>query len=197
MEKIKERLNVAYIHFVKIPEFSRRSYIVNELNNENFTIIAVVSDTRELEIAKKNTLLAYNYLSKILIERVSWYLRDNNMIGDIVFSSRSSKKDEELVGYVVNIVKNQPGQISSKNINNICYKKASEWDMLQVADVCASSIYQAHQRDGYGFRYPCFINKLVNHLYSYDEKVVGYGVKYFPETPNIDELKNVPVPCGK
>ena len=197
LKKIKDKLNLAFIHFVKISEFSRRSYIVKEINDYNFKIIAVVSDTRELKIAKDNTLMAYNYLSKLLIERVSWYLRDNSMIGNIMFSARSSKKDQELVGYIIDVVRNKPGSISAKNINNISYKKATDWDMLQLADVCASSIYQAHQKDHYGFRYPCFIYRLINHLYSYDERVVGYGVKYFPDTSNTDELKEISIPCEK
>ena len=197
LRKIKENLNVSFIHFVKIHEFNRRSYVVNELNNEDFVIIAVVSDTRELEIARKNTLFAYNYLSRLLIERISWYLRDNNLVGDITFSARSSKKDEQLVGYIIDVVRNKPESISSENINKICYKKASEWDMLQLADVCASSIYQAHQKDQYGFRYPCFINKLFDHLYSYDKRIANYGVKYFPETSNTSELKISNVPCRK
>lgn len=197
IKKIKEKLNISYIHFVKIKGFGRRSFIVNKLNDESFTIISVVSDTRKLDIAKKSTTLAYNYLSRLLIERVSWYLRDNDMIGNVLFSSRNSKKDEELVGYVAKMVKNSNNTIASNHIGTVSYKKASEWDMLQLADVCASSIYQAHQPDDYGFRYPCFINKMINHLYTYDRKVLNYGMKYFPDDSNTNELKDIPVPCGK
>ena len=197
IKKIKEKLNVGYIHFVKTKGFGRRSYIVNELNNEDFTIIAVMSDTRELELAKKSALIAYNYLTRFLIERVSWYLRDNDLLGNVMFSSRNTHKDDVLCEYVKSLITNPNNSIASNHIEKITYKKAADWDMLQLADVCASSLYQAHEPDNYGFRYPCYMNKLENHLYIYDNKLIGYGVKYFPDSSNTKELKNIPVPCGK
>ena len=195
IRRIKERMDLAVIHFVKIKEFPRRSFIVNELAKERFAVLSVVADTDRLEIAKKSTLLAYDHISLLLMEEISRYLKNNGMIGKVMFSARGSKKDEELAGYLKGLLNSKNNQIDEKHIRTIAYKKASEWDMLQLADICASSLFKAHEADDYGFRYPCFIHRLDSHFRCDDKMAENHAIRYYPESEKISSLKNIPTPC--
>lgn len=53
--------------------------------------------------------------------------------------------------------------------------------MLQLADVCAVSMFKSLEPDQYGFIYPCFMNNLKAHLYSYNGSVYKYGVKFYKD----------------
>lgn len=80
MDVIKRRLNVQEIHLRRIADFYRRSYVANELNGEDFTYMNVIADTNKLDREKiASPALAYNYMCRVLLERVSWFLRDLKM----------------------------------------------------------------------------------------------------------------------
>ena len=75
-------------------------------------------------------------------------------------------------------------------------KTANSWDMLQLADVCATTMFLAYEVNGWGFRTPCFYRVLKDHLYKHGDKVMSYGIKYFTEymKPDRGEI-NVDYPC--
>lgn len=101
IKNIKLKLNLQTIHFRNIKDFKRRAYIVQELSSANFTCVHVLFDTNQFDQSKiPNDSLAYNYICKYLLERVSWYMRDNQLIGEIVLSSRGTSRDRELVTYI-------------------------------------------------------------------------------------------------
>lgn len=104
---IKQRLNIHDIHFRNLRNFEQKSYVVNELANGNFEFINVVIDTSQLNIRYHNpsdnpSVVTYNFACRLLIERVSWLLRDTGRIGKIVLSSRGTNRDSELIDYINN-----------------------------------------------------------------------------------------------
>lgn len=101
---IKDRLNLKTIHFRSIRDFTKKLYVVSQVKLHEFTIVNVIADTTKLPL--KNVEKAYNFMSRILLERVSWYLRDNELTGTIVFSSRNTKRDKELTSYLQDKVLN-------------------------------------------------------------------------------------------
>lgn len=175
ISQIKRRTNVNDIHMRKIKDFNKRAYIVSELAKEDFTYISVVVDTN---ILNTSSLLAYNYTCRLLLERVSWFLRDTNREGDVVLSSRGTARDGELIKYITDKllpdISNQVYDVFMK----VKAKAASSWDMLQLADVCATSTFLAYEVNGWGFRTPCYAKKLKQHVYTYKSKMDNYGLKY-------------------
>lgn len=183
IDSIKHKLNTNEIHMRKISDHFTRTYIVKSLSQGDFTCINVLADTTKLNLSETATdNIAYNYIGRLLIERVSWYLRDSQRIGDIVFSSRGSKRDGLLIEYIKNMAKSESTRIEPSVIRNITYKKSNEWDMLQLADVCATSMYLSHTVGRYGMRVPCYAYFLSSHLYSRSGKIVSYGIKYFNDS---------------
>ena len=70
--------------------------------------------------------------------------------------------------------------------------------MLQLADVCATTIFLAYEINTYNLCFPCFSTTLSEHLYRHNSKIASYGMKYFSNDmkPNIETLKKHR-PCTK
>ena len=92
MTAIKACLNVREIHLRKITEFYKRAFIVRELRDEEFVYMNVLVDTDKFDRARiPNPIIAYNYVCKYLLQRVSWYLSSLGSSGDIVLSGYASR----------------------------------------------------------------------------------------------------------
>ncbi len=79
MSEIKSKLNVRDIHLRRISDYYRRAYLVRELNEEEFTYVNIIADTNKFDSLKiPSSTIAYNYMCRMLLERVSWFLRDTN-----------------------------------------------------------------------------------------------------------------------
>lgn len=200
MDQIKTKLNVKEIHLRKILDYNRRAYIVRELGNESFTYMNVLVDTTKFDVSKiPDSNVAYNYVCKYLLQRVSWYLRDNNMTGDIVLSARGTSRDGELIEYIQEKLLPYPGNsIDATVFGKITAKTAASWDLLQLADVCATTMFLTYEINGFGFCTPCFSMALQNHLYQKNGRVDSYGIKFFTSDmkPDVNELRNLRV-CAK
>ena len=182
MQQIKTRLNLQVIHFRNVKDFGKRSYIVKELSEQDFTCIHILFDTNQFDRQKLPTdVIAYNYICRYLIERISWYLRDTGRIGRIVLSSRGTSRDVDLIRYIQNkLIPYTENQVASVFTGVTCMP-ASAWDMLQLADICATSMFYSHEINGYGFITPCYALRLWNKNYRYNGKLDRYGIKYFSD----------------
>lgn len=98
MQEIKKRLNIREIHTRKVTDFNKRAYIVRELNDIPFTYMNVLVDTTLFDREKiPDSSIAYNYVCKYLLQRVSVYLNDTDRVADVVLSARGTSKDGELI----------------------------------------------------------------------------------------------------
>lgn len=185
LSNVKSRLNLKDVHLRKITDFYKRGYIVKELNDGNFTYVNVIADTKKFDQSKiSSSTVAYNYLCRMLLERVSWFLRDTNRIADIVLSARGTSRDGELIEYIKEkLIPYGQNQIAKNVFDKVSAKSAGSWDMLQLADVCATTMFLTYEKNGWGFCTPCYSRALQKHLYRHDGHLDSYGIKYF--TPNM------------
>jgi len=103
---------------------------------------------------------------KTLLERVSWILRDTGRKGKIILSGRGTSSDNELVDYIENEIIPHTNNTIADVFTGVGCKQASSWDMLQLADVCATTMFYSHEINGYGFIIPCFAMRLKDNLCS-------------------------------
>ncbi len=193
LKTVKKDLNLDNIHFRKLRNFEQRAYVVNKICDSDFQYINIILNTSKLDINKlkatrnalteKPSVILYNHACRYLIERVSWLLRDTNRIGEIVLSSRGTSRDTELIDYI-NKLLTYPGNEIADQFSKICSKTAESWDMLQLADICATSMFYCHEINTYGFLLPCHAIKLRKFLYQRNGLVDKYGIKYYS-----DEMK--------
>lgn len=198
--QIKATINVNEIHLRKIPDFNKRGVIVRELNSEEFTYMNVLVDTTKFDKEKiPSPIIAYNYVCKYLLQRVSWYLQDAGKAADIVLSARGTTRDGELIQYIQDKLLPYPNNdIDGSRFNKISARTATTWDLLQLADVCATTMFLTYEINRYGFSVPCYSMALANHLFRKNERVDGYGIKFFTHEmkPDVNDLKATRI-CAK
>lgn len=196
IQRIRSKLNLHEIHFRKIRNFTGQIFTCKELAQHNFIFISVLLDTSTTN-KFIDSIKSYNYMCRMLIERASWYMRDNNLFGDIVLSSRGTKRDGELINYINNKLLNYDrNEIEKGRIRKVCSKQAPEWDLLQLADVCATATFKAYEPDCNDIIFPCFMSNLSDHLYRYHNKLDSYGIKFADGKPENGWYFNK-VPCNK
>lgn len=191
MRGLKHRLNLDNIHFRKLRNFEQKSFVVSTISGAKFDCISIILDTSMLvpsklggshaEPVEKPSIILYNHACRYLIERASWLLRDTNRIGDIVLSGRGTSRDMELIEYLNKLI-SYPQNAISKQFTTICSKSAESWDMLQLADICATSMFYYHEVNAYGFTTPCYVYKLRNHIYQRNGLMNSYGMKYYADS---------------
>lgn len=187
LNNIKSTLNIKVIHFSPLRHFEKRAYVANELSKCNFQHCHVLVDTTKVTFTPRDpnaskSVLLYNYTCRYLLERVSWLLRDTNRCGEIVLSSRGTSRDNELIEYINNVLLKNPNNNIVNLFTKTISKTASSWDMLQLADVCATSMFMCHEINAkFGFLMPCFAHRLGHNIYSYKGKLINYGMKYFSQ----------------
>lgn len=193
MERIRSRINVNEIHIRKIKEFNKRAFVSSTLANENFVYMNVLVDTQKFNKKRIPTSdIAYNFICKYLLQRVSWYLNAHHLTCDLVLSARGTSRDGELIQYIKEKLLPYPSNgINQELFNDITAKTSATWDLLQLADVCATTMFLAYEINGFGFCTPCYSLSLKDHLYRNNGNVESYGIKFFSENmrPNVSELR--------
>lgn len=177
LHHLKNKLNINEIHLRKLNDFFKTSYIISHIKDKDFTTVNVLMDTDTCEL--KDSIRTYNYMCRILLERVSWFLRDNNARADIILSSRGTSRDKELIQYIQDkLLDYQYNQISDR-FDKISSKQASQWDMLQLADICATAMFRAYEINSYGFVVPCYMSNLKGKIYARNGSIDKYGLKFY------------------
>lgn len=199
MESLKNRLNIKTIHLRDIKDFYKRALITKVADDFRFTYVNVITDTNLLDPERLSANAAYNFQCKILLERVSWFLKDTGRTADIVLSARGTSRDSELTAYITDKLLPYPhNNIESSYIRKVSAKSAGSWDLLQLADICATTTFLAHEINACGFRTPCFLRALQHHLYNRSGEVMSYGLKYYLSSGDIKEdVLSCEWPCKK
>lgn len=160
----------------------------------------VLVDTTKLDIAKAgNSDAVYNRACRYLLESVSAFLESTGKTADIILSSRGTSHDSSLITYMKEKLLLYPcNNINSAVFSKISAQTAGTWDLLQLADVCATTMFWAYEINGLGFCTPCFAKVLKGHLYSHNGRLKNYGVRIFAEEmePDIRELRKKRI-CAK
>lgn len=200
ISQIRSKLNIQEIHIRDRSDFMRRAFICREIGAERFVYTNVVVDTTKIDVKKiSSPLTLYNFCCKLLLERVSWYLRDTGRFADVVLSSRGTSRDGELIDYINNKLLNYHfNEVADGVFGKVITKPSNQWDLLQLADVCATTLFLSYEINSFGFRIPCFARQLKGHLYTRNGKLIGYGLKYFsPDMePDKEDLRSLD-PCIK
>lgn len=184
IKSVKAELNLNEIHFRNLRNYEQKCFAVSKLSSCDFDLINVIVDTSKITLNKTDrngtpSIVSYNYCCRLLLKRVSWLLRDSDRFGDIILSSRGTSRDGELIDYIQNKLLQYDFNEVNNRFNTIRSKSASEWDLLQLADVCATSIFHYHEINKYGFITPCYCYRLKSHVYARNGKTDSYGMKYY------------------
>ena len=178
IDKIKELLNInikSQLHWNTIKGYSKKIMIMNNVSSINITIINIIIDTTQIVFINTNEI--YNHFSGYLYERICWFVRDKKALANINISSRGSGLTK---ASLVNFLKthDKKFKIDYTRIKSIKIYQNAQKKLLQLADCCCSALGQAlkYNNDIHLNYILCLKNK----LYTYRNKITGYGLKYVP-----------------
>ena len=177
------------IHFTKFNHGQKR-VACQIIASKSLRFIAVLADKTRLDAAtfgEKNRL--YFYLTRHVIERLSWFCRDQRAAvpeGDgrvrIVFSRRGGLSYEGFQDYLRGLNSEQATTIHWPviDIDGIEAKDHSTDAGLQLADCGASAIAAAFEPDPYGNCEAQYAHVLRDVVYSRKGNFLAYGLKILP-----------------
>ncbi len=180
------------VHFQNLKHQQRIPYL-DALAKEKFRTISVLCHKKSLtesEYLQTKSVL-YFYTARYLIERISWYCRDNRLRDDagdgsakIIFSNRSGMSYDDLREYLKKLQENPKtkGEIDWNVIkpDQIAAVPHSHRAGLQAVDAVASSLFSAFEPSRYGFIEDRYVQMMMPVMYRREGQLQGYGVKVWP-----------------
>jgi hypothetical protein len=139
---------------------------------------------------EKNQL--YFYMTRYLIERISWLCRDmrklvpeGNGSVEIMFSRRGGMSYNDFRDYLILLKDNGRDDIRIHwpviDISAVSAQDHSRIAALQIADIAASSISSALEPDRFGNCEARYANSLKNITYNRHRNYLSYGLKIVPK----------------
>lgn len=188
--KMPER-QARHLHFANL-NHGQKLATVQTIASKPLRALSVVA-AKELipggVYTEKNQL--YFYMTRYLIERISWLCRDHRPIapeGDgrvsITFSRRGGMQYDEFQGYLERLKADVNGDVRIHwpviNIDAVTAADHSRIASLQLADAIASAFAAGFEPDRYGNCEPRYAETLKPVTYNRKKNYLSYGVKIVP-----------------
>ena len=184
------------LHFVDLKHEQRVPYIrrVGELPIRTVSVLVYKALIAEPEKFQNTKYLLYRYATRLLLERVSWLVRDQRRTGEgdgfteVIFSNRSNMSYEDIRDYLRLLLKQSEANPSQVQIDRsvieperISAVEHSKLAGLQVADAVASGFHFALKVNRYGETETGYLPHLKKTIYRHKAVALGYGLKLWPE----------------
>lgn len=154
-----------------------------------FSVVLGLKNTEAAEkFVEKNQL--YFYLTRYLIERVSWLCRDYRKTvkeGDgrakLIFSRRGGLNYDAFKRYLEHLRTNVETEIHWPTIDiaSVDAQDHSRRAGLQLADIGTSAVAAAIEHDKYGNVEDAYINEIRPNIYNRGGNYLSYGLKFLPK----------------
>jgi hypothetical protein len=186
------------VHFKDMNHNQRRraSQLISGQPLRFSCVLGLKNSDEAVVFREKNQL--YFYLTRYLIERVSWFCRDNRPVvreGDgrakLIFSRRGGLSYDGFKEYLVKLRDRNETTVHwpSIDIGSVEAKDHSTLAGLQIADCGVSAVAAAIEQDKYGNVERSYLDEIASNLYRRNGKVMSYGIKFLP---SLDKLALTP-----
>lgn len=181
------------LHFASnIREHGARVYVCQQLGGlAALTVTNVVMCKRLFEEAAMLTTdpqAVYLYTLRLMLERLSWIARDRNETVVITFAHVKNFPYRRLHEYL-DILRGIPTSIHWEAIQDVRINQPKKLELLQVADVAASSVLRAFQPDRHGVTEQRYLNEFATRLYRRPPgSITSYGMKLHPAIPALAQF---------
>jgi len=186
------------LHWSQLSHAQKR-YVCQELQTEEWIFSCVAADKTHTHITDapglKQKYALYSYSARLLLERLSWYARDNGGQKALpMFEYRSNisyaaMRDyfRYLRGWI------PPTEIAWDNIEYQDFKilQKRKRRLLQAADCLCGMVRDGFEYDRYGFIEPSYILSVESRLYRRGSNLFSYGLKFLHAERNVlDKLRH-------
>jgi hypothetical protein len=195
------------LHFSCMKHEQRLPYVdrIAKAGLRAASILVHKPSIQDPEVFQQERHRLYRYIVRYLLERVSWFGRDNHLSrfgGDgtveIVFSNRSGMSYEKIREYLKHLEAESDRFGCTINWNvirpdQITTFVPSKRMGLQIADAVASSAYYAINPNNYGYTEPRYVQTLKPIIYRRNGVYLRYGLKFWPReaVPLLDTDPNL------
>jgi len=125
----------------------------------------------------------YNYVTRHLLERVSWLVRDKTKgkgHADLIFENRAHTSYAEMKAYLDQL-KAEPGtQIYGAVLGDPTSKTKQERKNLQIADAMLGACFAALEPNSYGMTDQAYLPYIRGRFYRRNDNLLSYGFKLLP-----------------
>lgn len=177
------------LHWTKIRSHDKRLYMCSELLTEDWTFSCVVTDKTHPFVQKAKGLPEkwnlYFYSTRLLLERLSWYARDNGREkAKLIFEKRTNMDYNALNDYLLKLRRWIPPLniewrcLDWQHIEIIAKEKSR---MLQASDIVCGALSDALEYSKLGNIEPQYILKFQERFYrrgSGGNRLFSYGLKF-------------------
>ena len=183
-------------HFSKIPH-EAKTHIAESLGQQpcrtsfvfvNKKLLASDGVTHSLDQTSSRRL--YFYLTRFLLERISWCARDHSVTGEgngrckLVFSKSESISYDDLKQYLAKLRGDKDVRIAWDRLEQR-FDVAQHNDSLgcRLADAAVSGVACALELNRYGRCEETYVKHISKTIYSWNGNYSSYGLKFFPRSP--------------
>ncbi|WP_157182687.1 DUF3800 domain-containing protein [Sciscionella marina] len=147
------------------------------------TISGVVTCKSRLNSSTWNAQTAYNYATKLLLERLSWLAESRAEQLDCKLSHVRGGHHEEHLGPYLRELKlgKQNCGIDWSAVHHIEIVDPSSDESLDLADIAASGIASAFEVDEFGSYETRYLRRMRERFYRKGQNLFSYGLKVFPD----------------
>jgi len=183
------------LHFCKMDHQQRVPYVrqIAETKLHTVSVLIHKPSIAEPEKFQAEKHLLYRYACRMLLERVSWLCREHRVHGkgdgtaEIIFSNRAQMSYDDLRDYIQSLKdESDPLEVTIDwtviKPRELRAVEHSQLAGLQVADAVASSLFAAVNVNRYGETEDRYIRILAPVAYRHKGALLGYGLKFWPET---------------
>jgi len=184
-----------HVHWRKLKHTQKVLYasIIAGMDATGCSVAVHKPSLREVQTFQQKDVL-YFYAARYLVERVSWFVRDNCIIGDgdgkaeLWFSKRKNLSYSDLLNYLFQLKCQQEAgyQISidfshlEMDADKVHVRSPGQRAGLQLVDAWAGATFNALETDVYGNREARYAN-IINPLsYRHRSSAKNYGLKVMP-----------------
>jgi hypothetical protein len=182
------------LHFKDIRKHDTRvvlSRMVGAMPCRTISVLIHKPSVLDPENFQRQPYALYRYASRLLLERISWLCRDQRAVNDLgdgtvdlIYSNRSAMSYEDLCRYlrrleVESVQRNVEidwGVVRPENVRAVNHDQLAG---LQLADIVASSVWQAVSPNRFGDIEDRYLRLLGPTIYRNKGRMDGYGLKFW------------------
>lgn len=198
VSKVRSRLNRddTYVVHWKNMNHRQKLCICDEyMKQDDWEFCCAIADKTHPKVTQASGLkrksYLYFYLTRFLLERLSWYARDNeNRKAIPVFEHRTNISYEAMRDYFNKLHQDETVQISWDNIEGDKFRILPKRNhlLLQAADNLCGTVKDALEPDIYGYVESRYVLSIQKRLYRHNGRVLSYGLKFLHDERDMDSI---------
>lgn len=187
------------LHFRELKHEQKIPYVraIATASLRTVSVLVHKPSLSEPETFQAEKFRLYFYVTRYLLERVSWLCRDHRRANEgdgtaeVIFSNRSYMSYDAMRAYLCRLRDNADTRIDWSAFDPDAIRAVNHEKMmgLQLADAVASSLYFAVNLNRYGETEERYASILGPTMYRHRGTVHGYGLKFWPGS--FEQLKQI------